>query len=215
MRRGSRGTERGPEVMRQRSLWALLGAGFAFAACGGNAAFPAETDPEGATPCDISAWTRDADGEGVPVHDGPSADSAIIARLPSPIDVADYAFAPEVSITASRDGWFRIDGAELINYVWTDKSETVFSGTGWVAGARLGLGLNDGELHEGPSAGSPVVAVIAGVTDGVAYGPDSVTVERLHACRGGWVDVEGTTPDDEPVRGWSVGTCSNQVTTCP
>ncbi len=197
--------------MRHRSIRALLGAGVVLAACGGNAAFPSETGPEEATPCDISAWTLDADRKGVPVHDGPAAHSAIIARLPSPIDVADYTFAPEVSITASRDGWFRIDGAELINYVWTEKSETVFAGTGWVSGARLGLGLNDANLYEGPSTGSTVVAVIAGV----AYGPDSVTVERLHACRGGWVDVEGTTPDDKPVRGWSAGTCSNQVTTCP
>ena len=83
-----------------------------------------------------------------------------------------------------------------------------------MSGRRLGLLLNDTELHHGPSESAPVVAKLFKDDAGEAHGPDSFLVDRLNACEGKWVEVEGTFLGTHR-RGWARGTCANQVTTCP
>jgi hypothetical protein len=120
----------------------------------------------------------------------------------------------EVSITGSKDGWFRIDDAVLIDY---DSGGTtdVFAGEGWVSGRQLGLLLNDSDLHTAPSVDSPVVAhLLHEDADGNLSGADSFDVTRLISCQGSWVQVDGTFIDTH-LTGWATRTCSNQVTTCP
>ncbi|MDP2334450.1 MAG: SH3 domain-containing protein [Reyranella sp.] len=174
-----------------------------------------DADSAGIAPCAISAWSTDRDPRGLDVRAGPGTGSPVIARLPPPLEVAGYTFAAEVSITGSKDGWFRIDSAILNDYVDAREPEVVFKGEGWVSGRRLGLLLNHGDLHRGPTGSAPVVArLVKEDPDGKRHGPDSFIVDRLDACRGNWVEVEGTFLGAR-LRGWATGTCSNQVTTCP
>jgi hypothetical protein len=165
--------------------------------------------------CSISAWSTDTDPNGLNVRAGPGADRAVIARLPAPVEVEGYTFGAEVSITGSKDGWFRIDKAVLDDYVGEQEVKVVFQGEGWVAGRYLSLAVNAMDLRRDPSSEAPVVTRLVGQdAEGVSAGPDSFAVERLEACQGNWVKVEGTFLGS-PYRGWTTGTCANQVTTCP
>ncbi|MEW9614923.1 SH3 domain-containing protein [Shinella sp. S4-D37] len=170
--------------------------------------------------CAISAWSTDPDPNGLNVRAAPQDDAAIIGTLPAARDVGGERFATEVSITGSKDGWLRISEGWVLDYIGDDPTEVVFKGVGWVSGRHIGLGLNNRHLRRGPAHDAPVVATLAGTIDGMPYGPDSILVDRIHACRGDWLEVEGVLTIDGIVRGprlrgWTTGTCSNQVTTCP
>jgi hypothetical protein len=182
----------------------------------GSGAAPAgDAGIGGIVPCTISAWSTDKGSMGLKVRAGPSASAAIIARLPPPVEVDGYTFAPEVSITGSKSGWFRIDRATMDNYVEEREPKVVFKGEGWVSGRLLGLQLNDMDLHHGPSESAPMVrTLLKDAPDGKTHGPDSFVVDRLNDCQGDWVEVEGSFLGAY-LRGWAKGTCSNQVTTCP
>ena len=122
--------------------------------------------------------------------------------------------AGEVSITRSKNGWFRIDEAVFIDY---DSGETadVFEGEGLVSGRLFGLGLNDADLHTAPSVESPVMAhLFREDAAGNLSGADSFNVARLISCQADWVQVDGTFLGTH-LTGWATRTCSNQVTTCP
>lgn len=179
-----------------------------------------EADIAGVEACAISAWSTDPDPNGLNVRAAPQSDAPIIGNLPAAREVGVERFATEVSITGSKDGWLRISEGVVIDYIWDDPTEIAFKGEGWVSGRHLGLRLNYRHLHAGPSPDAPVVATIAGTADGTRYGPDSILVDRIHACWGDWVEVEGALTIDgishgPGLRGWTTGTCSNQVTTCP
>lgn len=180
-----------------------IGAGDAVAASGDIAA------------CNISAWSTDPDPAGLNVRAGPGADTAVIARLPAPLKVEGYTFGAEVSITGSKDGWFRIGKAVLEDYVGNQKTKVLFEGEGWVTGRFLSLTVNAIDLRRAPSGSAPVVTRLIGEdAEGVGAGPDSFAIERLEACEGNWVKIKGTFLGSA-FNGWTTGTCSNQVTTCP
>lgn len=172
--------------------------------------------PERIVSCAISAWSTDPDPTGLNVRAAPDSKAAIIGNLPASREVGGERFATEVSITGSKDGWLRISGGWVLDYIFDDPTEIAFEGEGWVSGRHLGLLLNYRHLHDGPSFDAPVAAT----TNGLRHGPDSFLVDRIHACRGNWVEVEGALTIDgvaegPTLRGWTTGTCSNQVTTCP
>jgi hypothetical protein len=155
--------------------------------------------------CSISAWSNDTDVNGLNIRSGAGTDAPVIGQIP---------VGGEVSITGSKDGWFRIDQAVLIDY---DAGETteIFAGEGWVSGRLLGLLVNDPDLRTAPSVESPVVAhLFYEYANGNVAGADAFSVTRLIACQGDWVQVDGSFIDTR-LTGWATGTCSNQVTTCP
>ena len=162
--------------------------------------------------CQISAWSHAAAPGGLEIRAAPRPDAAIIGTLPPPRHVEDFVFNTELEISGSKAGWFRIDQALVVDYLFDEETRTVFNGEGWVQGDHLGLLLNNWHLYEKPSLDATVVASLVS-TDGRA-GPDSFVVEKLHACAGYWVEVEGHLLGAQH-RGWTGGTCSNQVTTCP
>jgi hypothetical protein len=166
--------------------------------------------------CKIAAWSTDKDPKGLNVRVGPGTKNPVIARIPPPREIEGEEFAAEVSITGSKDGWFRIESAVLPDYI-EDDDKDVFKGVGWVSGRQLGLLLNNRYLHTEPSATSPIVARLfkdyKGPND-LGGGPDSFIVDRLYACQDHWVEVGGTFLGTR-LHGWTRGTCANQVTTCP
>ncbi|WP_127522040.1 hypothetical protein [Mesorhizobium sp. Z1-4] len=179
-------------------------------ACASALLFVSAASPAAEEACDIWAWTLGTDV--VEVHSGPGSDFPVIAELPAPVEINGDRFAPEVTVTGSQDGWFRIEDAIVISYTSDDPDVVAFEGKGWVPGSSLGLLLNRIALYVTPSADADVVARLLNEEEGA--GPDSFRVSRLHACKGDWVEVEGDLMGAES-RGWATGTCSNQVTTCP
>lgn len=170
--------------------------------------------------CTVSAWSTDPDPQGLNVRAAPAADAPVIGNLPAAREVGGEHFATEVSITGSKDGWLRISEGWVLDYIFDEPIDFVFRGEGWVSGRHIGLRLNHRHLYAGPSADTAVVATMVGSLDRGRYGPDSILVERIHACRGDWLEVEGVLTLDgvsigPRLRGWTAGTCSNQVTTCP
>lgn len=186
---------------------------FCTAAClflANSAALVSAATADEISACKISAWVKDNDPAGLNVRAGASRDAAIIGQLP----LIEAYFPAEVSITGSKDGWFRVDRAVLDDYTGAEP-EVVFEGEGWVSGRLLGLLLNIPDLHTEPSLESPVVAhLFYESPEGNLAGSDSFIVTSLLACQGDWVQVDGTFIDTH-LTGWTTRTCANQVTTCP
>lgn len=156
--------------------------------------------------CEISAWFNGPGPENLAIRAAPEPDAEIVATLPPPRQIEEFVFRTEMEISGFRRGWFRVNQAFILDYLFDEPTEIVFEGEGWVVGNHLGLLLNHQHLYEKPSFDAKTVADLAG--------PDSFTVDRLHACAGYWVEVEGHIFGKHH-RGWTSGTCSNQVTTCP
>jgi hypothetical protein len=165
------------------------------------------------TDCDVTAWSTDKDPAGLNIRAGPGTGHTVIGKVPPPYKVEGETFAAEVAITGSQDGWLRITRAIVNNYITDDPAEFPFEGEGWVSGALLGLWVEAVGLRSEPSHAAALSADFSEKRDG-DYGPDYFTVERLHACRGYWVEVEGTYLGKR-YRGWTDDTCASQVTTCP
>lgn len=189
--------------MRRFLLSTAAAASIALAMWGGGVLAPIAA--EAIASCAISAWSNDTDVNGLNIRSAAGADAPVIGQVP---------MDGEVSITGSQNGWFRIDQAVLVDYD-TGEAATVFTGEGWVSGRLLGLLLNDVDLRSAPSEDSEVVAhLFHEDANGNVAGADSLMVTRLIACQGDWVQVDGTFIG-APLTGWTTGTCSNQVTTCP
>jgi hypothetical protein len=196
-------------VMHPIASRALLGA-LMLVPLGVGAAHSAETP----TICRTGAWTTDNDPAGLNVRAGPGAEHPVVATLPPPIETDGMEFFVEVEIAGSQAGWFRITKAVLSDD--DTKDDVVFRGSGWVSGRYLGLSVEGRYLRDGPSPGATaIIDFFKGFeTNEPESGPDYFTLERIHACNGMWVEVEGTYKDQK-LRGWSNDVCSNQVTTCP
>lgn len=187
--------------------------GLALAAIGCGAAMADEAGMAPVSACAITAFSTDKDPDGLNVRAGPGSGTAVIARLPPPYRVGIETFATEVSITGSKDGWFRIVRAETDSYIVEPGPKTVFEGEGWVSGRYLGLWVEGRFLYGGPSPDTPVAFDFT-QTQGADQGSGQMAPARLRACAGEWVEVEGTYLG-RPVRGWTDDVCASQVTTCP
>lgn len=162
--------------------------------------------------CDISAWFNGTGPEELDIRAAPRPDAPVIGSMPPPYRVQDFTFKTEMEISGFKQGWFRISQAFVIDYIFDEETKVVFNGEGWVQGDHLGLLINHRYLYEKPSSDAMVVADLSKIDE--RAGPDSFAVQRLHACAGSWVEVEGHLFSRHH-RGWTRGTCSNQVTTCP
>lgn len=197
--------------MRHRILTSLAAIALTFTA----AAAIAEAAIVDVSNCVLGAWSLDTDPNGLNVRAGPGTQYAVIGNIPAALRAADGTeFAAELEITGSREGWFRTDKAVLDDYYSDEDPKVVFEGEGWVSGRLLGLLLNQSNLYTAPSHDSPLAAELYRETERGGEGPDSFMVDRLDACQGSWVEVEGTFAG-ERLHGWASGTCANQVTTCP
>lgn len=158
--------------------------------------------------CEIEAWVQGDRPKALVIRDGPASDTAVIAHMPEPYEAWGDTFFTDVRITGARDGWFRIDQA--ITHLYGDDIEPVvaFEGEGWVPGHTLRLDVESPVLYAHPSRDAPVAMTFE---DG---GADGLIVDGLLACRGRWVEVEGTYAGNA-ARGWSDDTCASQITTCP
>lgn len=172
-------------------------------ACAGKAS--SAQSPEIAQ-CDLAAWVMKGAPAGLPVRSGPGPDYPTVATIPRPYTDGEEIYFPQVTITGSRNGWFRI--SEVITELhggWPTDPITTFSGEGWLPGNMLRLWVESGRLWSRPSDDAPIAAT---------FDPDEFKIEALRACTGFWIEVEGRYLDQRP-RGWTTDVCASQVTTCP
>lgn len=159
--------------------------------------------------CDFDAIVTDPDPAGTNVRAAPDAKAEVLFVMPHAHGEDDL--APEVHVRALRRGWAQIDTVTVGGY-GDEPERVVFAGTGWVSTRLIGFafGGEDARLHAAPADDAAVTLDM----NGEGTGPDSVTVTAIRGCRGRWVDVDVTTGDGRKGRGWGVGVCANQVTTC-
>ena len=158
------------------------------------------------TQCELAAWVMKGAPADLTVRSGPGPDHAALATVPRPYTDGEEIYFPQVTITGSRDGWFRI--SEVITELhggWPTDPVITFSGEGWLPGTMLRLWVESGRLWSLPSDDAPIAAT---------FSSDDFELDTLHACTGFWVEVEGAYGDQKP-RGWTTDVCASQVTTCP
>ena len=181
----------------------------ALSCCAGHAA---SVPPSETTLCDLAAWVmKDAPAD-LAVRAGPGAEYPAVATVPGPYSDGEETYFPEVKITGSREGWFRITEitVDLYGGLPTDPV-TTFSGEGWLPGNVLRLWVESGHLWSQPSHD----ARIAFTFEAASHADhDYFRLDTLHACQGFWIEVEGSYHDKRP-RGWTDDICASQVTTCP
>lgn len=143
----------------------------------------------------------------------PESDAPLLAQLEGVYRVGNDRFYPEVEITGSENGWFRISEAKTNIYIVETPIRVLFEGEGWIHGSGLDLSVEGSRLMSAPSWDSPV-AFDFGAVNAVDQESGVFSLDRLVACQGYWVKVEGTYLD-QPAQGWTNDTCASQVTTCP
>ncbi len=169
--------------------------------------------PSETVPCDLAAWIAKDAPAGLAVRAGPGADYPGVAAVPGPYSDGAETYFPEVRITGSREGWFRISEivTDLYGGLPTDPV-IAFSDEGWLPGNALRLRVESGRLWSRPSDEAPVAFTFDEA--GSRSDGDDFRVDILHECNGSWIEVEGRYHDKRP-RGWTDDICASQVTTCP
>ncbi|MCO5146094.1 MAG: hypothetical protein M9895_07930 [Aquamicrobium sp.] len=161
--------------------------------------------------CDLAAWVMKGAPPDLAVRAGPGPDYKAIATVPRPYTDGEEIYFPEMAITGSRDGWFRISRITTELYGgWPTDPIVTFSGEGWLPGNVLRTWIESLHLLERPSHDAPI-AYTVGTASGIS---DGFRIETFHACDGPWVEVEGSYRG-EKARGWAMDICASQVTTCP
>jgi hypothetical protein len=173
----------------------------------------ATVDTSGAVACALAGWSSDPDPAGLNIRAAPRADAEIVGRVPPPQQQAGDAYAAELSIVGSRNGWFLINGVKFRDYGDGKGERAVFRGPGWVFADKVRFLINRPEVRSAPASNAPVVARLR-TADG-AGGPDSATIDHVFGCSGAFAETTAHMEGQHPVRGWVTGICSNQVTTCP
>lgn len=161
--------------------------------------------------CEFSAWVMKGAPPDLPIRSGPGPDYPAVATIPRPYTDGAEIYFPEVTITGSRDGWFRV--SEVITDLyggWPTDAVVTFSGEGWLPGNMLRVWLESRYLLSRPSDDAPVAFTVT-TASGTS---DYFQIDTIHACEGSWIEVEGRRDDERP-RGWTRDICASQVTTCP
>lgn len=171
----------------------------------------ADASDTATTQCDLAAWVMKGAPTDLAVRSGPGPDYSAVATVPRPYTDGEEIYFPQVTITGSRDGWFRI--SEVITDLyggWPTDAVVTFSGEGWLPGNMLRVWLESHHLLSRPSDDAPVAFTVATASSSSDY----FRVDTVHACDGIWAELEGDYLDQRP-RGWSRDICASQVTTCP
>src|SRR5262249_16074366 len=130
--------------------------------------------------------------------------------------------ATEVHIIGYRKGWFLVEVGPYDDAEAQPRKSKPFIGRGWVSGNMVTTELLRNMLKQ---SANPASADVIHLEVNYISSPENVGVKRILACSGDWLHVElalkpGMKPllaSDAPagmVRGWSNGTCTNQLTTC-
>jgi hypothetical protein len=186
---------------------ALLAGAVIFAGVSAQAG-PIETS--GASPCKARGFSADTDPNGTDIRSAPRADAPVIGHLSARVRIGpDTYTGPEFEIVGSKDGWLLIQNAKPETDLKLEAANAA-DGRGWISGRLVGVTLASEPLRAAPRRDAAIVAHLSGEN----WGPDSVLVSVVHACRDEYVEVTGTPIGLKPLRGWSWRPCASQLTTC-
>ena len=132
--------------------------------------------------CTLTAILAGETPEDRNVHAAPDAASPVLAQLEGPYTIGGEDFYPEVEVTGSENGWFRIGEATTDIYIVETPVRQLFEGEGWIHGSNLRLWVEGSEFFGEPSGDSPVLfdfAAIANDQEGGIF-----ELDRLVACHG-------------------------------
>lgn len=184
--------------------------------------------PAGVTECSFGALIDDPDPSGLEVRAAPDRNAAVLGRvLPTTYLEKVTRVRTEVTVIGFRKGWFLVEaGPYMAANEPSHGQNKPYIGRGWVAGDKLTAELLRDMLKQGPSETSAnVVNLRVEDSNGQISDAQTVKMRRILACSGDWVHVEigllkgmkplvKTAVQNGAVRGWSNGTCIQELTTC-
>jgi hypothetical protein len=184
--------------------------------------------PASVTECNFPALSRDLDPAGLNLREAPDRNAPVLGRLPPPSELGDddTKVLAEVQVIGFEKGWFLVEAGPYNATDLPAQGPKPYTGRGWIAGNMLTTELLRNMLKQGPSETSAdVVDLEVDDAGGNVSNPQNVKLRRILACSGDWFRVElalekGMVPQlksDGPagtVRGWTNGSCTQQLTTC-
>lgn len=159
------------------------------------------------TACGIrGGWSDDKDPAGLNVRAAPSANAAILGRLPTARYEAEFErdMRSGFAIVEVRDGWVRIREA------YDPAGKALDLPEGWISARHVGFDLQTDKAFAEPDPTSAVVAKTR-FTNGVER---RFAWRDLAGCRGAWVRMTFTGADGVEKSGWARGVCNSQETSC-
>jgi hypothetical protein len=184
------------------------------------------------TSCSFYGFINESDKAGLNVRAGHSLKARILGKIP-PAYVGKYGVESrvEVSVIATRDGWFLISGAgdneTLLQGV---KPRSMYKGKGWISGRKLAVKTQATQARLEPSVKAESAFMVGNVLDG-----DSLSRPgQLIGCKGKWALLEYTLDKNDVelideikinpqakisespirIRGWVNKLCGIQETSC-
>lgn len=152
--------------------------------------------PATATVCSFGAFVNETDRAGLNVRQAPSTASRILGTLPPVLTTAElgsFRIKVEVDVIGGQNGWFLIRGGRDNTALTGKPARRVFSGQGWVSGAKLTAKSQARQARASPDPGAEVTLRLA---DGSSFDSDGfVDASRLIACQGGWALLEVSSTD--------------------
>jgi hypothetical protein len=185
----------------------------------------------------IGAWFDFSTHLKPPSKQSPSARSPRLFSCSR--DCCDFLSNPrrtnKLGVIGFRKGWFPVDAGphfdlrpldtdpDALTHPPPDNPNPYF-GRGWVPGNMLTAWLLRNLLKQAPDEKSADVVDLSGDGSGLSD-PQEVTMRRIIACSDDWVYVEvalekdmkpllATDAPKGAVRGWAIGSCAEQFTTC-
>lgn len=145
--------------------------------------------------------------KGVAIRAAPRSDARVLRTISTFRLEAGERIAPEFMVIGARAGWLLIRNVGFAGY--DSPSRILFAGSGWIEAGHVQVEIESFRLYGDPDPGSPLA------TDITPSSPsEEARLVRVHGCSGSMLDVTMRLHDGRTVRGWSGGSCSNQVTTC-
>lgn len=189
--------------------------------------YPWSPLPDGVTECNFRALSRDPDPAGLNVREAPDRNARILGQVQPPVDILGTKLVADVHVIGYQKGWFLVALGPYDPQEVAPHGPKPFTGRGWVAGEMLTTELLRFMLKQEPreTAADLVNLFVIDAKGWQISDPQSVKVRRILSCSGDWVHVEialakgvkpliATATDGGIIRGWSNGTCTNQLTTC-
>lgn len=146
----------------------------------------AQTDQRAS--CNFTAFVQETDPAGLNVRQAPGVSAKVVGRLP-PVWLNREFNIPvriEVEVVAAQGGWFQVQHARDNPDLTGLPARKVFTGRGWVSGAKLVVKSQASKAYAGPSVRSPVVLQLQ---DGAFDSNEMFGAGQLLACSGHWVLV--------------------------
>ncbi|MEO7253285.1 MAG: SH3 domain-containing protein [Casimicrobium sp.] len=188
--------------------------------------------PDLPTTCAFGAFVNETDPAGLNVRQSPSATAKILGTLPANYEDPDSPMVVrvELSVLASQNGWFLIDGASDNTMLTEKPARPMYAGKGWVSGKKLAIKTQASKARLAPNGAAATAFLVGNVLDGDSLSKPA----QLIACTGKWVQIEyslseipkGDLPEIKinpaakngaqkgRVRGWVNRICATQETSC-